>query len=153
MPLCILFEVSSVNHLFIILDVLKPPWLLQNTTLEYHLPLFESNHTYDLGNQTFIPLLYFSQFTVWNLPSRAAIICSMEGSAWFLSKAYMDITIPGVQKPHWEPWHLASLSWKETPQIALLPVYITILMNSLLNRRHHTKCCFHSKSDFLSKTI
>jgi len=30
----------------------------------------------------------------------------------FRSRVYIDITIPGVQKPHWEPWDLASLSWE-----------------------------------------
>lgn len=60
------------------------------------------------------------------LPARAAIICSEVGSGWFLSKVYMDMTIPGEQKPHWEPWHLASLSCNGTAQTALLPAHTTI---------------------------
>lgn len=82
------------------------------------------------------------------LPARAAIICSEVGSGWFLSKVYMDITIPGVQKPHWEPWHLASLSWNEIPQTPLIPALISILINALLNGRCRTKCCLHNESDF-----
>lgn len=61
-----------------------------------------------------------------NLPPRAARSCSSEGCGWFLSSAYMDITIPGVQKPHWVPWLLASLSWKDTGVVtgpaSLLPL-------------------------------
>lgn len=49
-----------------------------------------------------------------DLPPRASMSCSSEGCGWFLSRAYMDITIPGVQNPHWVPWLLAILSWRGT---------------------------------------
>ena len=32
---------------------------------------------------------------------------SMSGLGLFLSRVYMDMTMPGVQKPHWEPWEEA----------------------------------------------
>lgn len=46
--------------------------------------------------------------------------CSSEGCGWFLSSVYMDITIPGVQNPHWVPWLLAILSWKDTRMVTIL---------------------------------
>lgn len=51
---------------------------------------------------------------------------SREGVGWFLSRAYMDITIPGVQKPHWEPWILAIRSyaqegWRRVSQFCFPP--------------------------------
>lgn len=48
-----------------------------------------------------------------NTPARASVMSSMVGCGLFLSRAYVDITIPGVQKPHWEPWALAIRSWKD----------------------------------------
>ena len=45
------------------------------------------------------------------LPARFSSISSMEGALVLQrSRLYMDMTKPGVQKPHWEPWALASLS-------------------------------------------
>ena len=32
---------------------------------------------------------------------------SMFGFLLFLRRVYMDMTMPGVQNPHWEPWELA----------------------------------------------
>ena len=52
-----------------------------------------------------------------DLPARASRSCSSEGCGWFLSSVYMDITIPGVQKPHWVPWLLAILSWMDTGMV------------------------------------
>ena len=37
------------------------------------------------------------------LPSKALSISLCVGKGLFLSRAYMDITIPGVQNPHWDP--------------------------------------------------
>lgn len=36
--------------------------------------------------------------------------CSKDGVALFRSSVYMDMTIPGVQNPHWEPCDFASRS-------------------------------------------
>ena len=62
------------------------------------------------------------------LPSKALSISLCVGKGVFLSRAYMDITIPGVQNPHWDPWHLAILSlWNTKQQIKttwLTDVYI-----------------------------
>lgn len=64
-----------------------------------------------------------------DLPPRASMSCSSEGCGWFLSSVYMDITIPGVQNPHWVPWLLAILSWKDTYMVTgpafLLPPPLT----------------------------
>lgn len=43
----------------------------------------------------------------WKASSTSAIV----GVGLFLNRAYMDITIPGVQNPHWEPWDFAIRSW------------------------------------------
>lgn len=45
------------------------------------------------------------------LPARFSwISCSVGAPALLRSRAYMDMTKPGVQKPHWLPCELASLS-------------------------------------------
>ena len=44
------------------------------------------------------------------LPSSAFSISSSLGVTLFLSNVYIDITIPGVQKPHCDPWALAMRS-------------------------------------------
>ena len=46
------------------------------------------------------------------VPSKALSIWDREGWGLFLSREYIDITMPGVQNPHWDPWERASLSWK-----------------------------------------
>lgn len=52
------------------------------------------------------------------LPSKALSISLWVGKGLFLSRAYMDITIPGVQNPHWDPWHLEIRSlWNTKQQI------------------------------------
>ena len=38
---------------------------------------------------------------------------SIEGLGLFLSRVYMDMTMPGVQKPHWDPWESAMRCWTE----------------------------------------
>lgn len=48
------------------------------------------------------------------LPPSATVMSSMLGCGLFLSKVYMDITMPGVQNPHWDPWALAIRSCKHT---------------------------------------
>ena len=35
----------------------------------------------------------------------------MSGAGLCFSTPYMDITIPGEQNPHWEPWPRCSRSW------------------------------------------
>lgn len=45
-------------------------------------------------------------------PARASVTSSKVGCGLFLSNVYMDITIPGVQNPHWDPWAFAIRSWK-----------------------------------------
>lgn len=46
------------------------------------------------------------------LPARASSIsCSVGGSVLDLRREYIDITKPGVQNPHWDPWAFESLSW------------------------------------------
>lgn len=67
-----------------------------------------------------------------NLPPRASMSCSSEGCGWFLSSVYMDITIPGVQNPHWVPWLLAILSCNDT-HMATGPAF---LMPPPLTRLH-----------------
>lgn len=44
------------------------------------------------------------------VPSNALSISVWVGRGLFLRSVYMDITIPGVQNPHWDPWDLAILS-------------------------------------------
>ena len=41
------------------------------------------------------------------LPSNALSISTFVGTGLFLRRVYIDITIPGVQNPHWDPWDLA----------------------------------------------
>lgn len=60
---------------------------------------------------------YLSMNLCWFLPPRASLMSSTVGWGLFLSRVYMDITIPGVQKPHWEPWALAIRSYKQAPTV------------------------------------
>ena len=48
---------------------------------------------------------------------RPAQTSSMSGAGLCFSTPYMDITIPGEQNPHWEPWPRCSRSWSSCPQI------------------------------------
>lgn len=48
------------------------------------------------------------------LPSIAVSTSSLDGFGFFLSKVYMDITNPGEQYPHWDPWRLANRSCGKT---------------------------------------
>lgn len=48
------------------------------------------------------------------VPANAWVKSSIVGWGLFLSRVYMDITIPGVQKPHCEPWALAIRSCERT---------------------------------------
>ena len=41
------------------------------------------------------------------IPSKALSISFCVGAGLFLRRVYIDITIPGVQNPHWDPWDLA----------------------------------------------
>ena len=41
------------------------------------------------------------------IPSKALSISFCVGTRLFLRTVYIDITIPGVQNPHWDPWDLA----------------------------------------------
>ena len=41
------------------------------------------------------------------IPSKALSISFCVGTGLFLRRVYIDITIPGVQNPHWDPWDLA----------------------------------------------
>ena len=43
-------------------------------------------------------------------PPNALSISSSVGITLFLSNVYIDITIPGVQKPHCDPWAFAMRS-------------------------------------------
>ena len=45
-------------------------------------------------------------------PCKVDSNCSMSGVGWFRSKVYIDMTIPGLQNPHWDPWAFAILSWR-----------------------------------------
>ena len=45
------------------------------------------------------------------IPSNALSISVCVGTGLFLRRVYIDITIPGVQNPHWDPWDLAILSF------------------------------------------
>lgn len=51
---------------------------------------------------------------VGGAPWKASSTSAMVGVGLFLSNAYMDMTMPGVQKPHWEPWAFAIRSWNTT---------------------------------------
>ena len=51
----------------------------------------------------------------------------MLGRGLFLSSVYMDMTIPGVQKPHWLPWLLASLCWTACSLLLALPIPSTVV--------------------------
>src|SRR3990172_350001 len=44
-------------------------------------------------------------------PSRAWRISASVGCGFRLSSWYADRIIPGVQKPHWSPWHSQKASW------------------------------------------
>ena len=46
------------------------------------------------------------------LPWNAFSISTFVGIGLFLRRVYIDITIPGVQNPHWDPWDLAILSFR-----------------------------------------
>ena len=63
------------------------------------------------GNATLMPLVF--QHIV---PSNALSISFCVGKGLFLRRAYMDITIPGVQNPHWEPWDFAIRSYTRERQ-------------------------------------
>jgi hypothetical protein len=58
-------------------------------------------------------------------PSKAFSISAEVGRGLFLNNVYIDITIPGVQNPHCEPWDLAILSCvktkKKDSRINILP--------------------------------
>ena len=45
-----------------------------------------------------------------SLPWKASSISSSVGVALFRRREYMDMTNPGVQNPHWDPWAFAILS-------------------------------------------
>ena len=57
------------------------------------------------GSLEFIWEYVFSKLHA--LPSNALSISLCVGTGLFLRRAYIDITIPGVQNPHWDPWDLA----------------------------------------------
>lgn len=69
-----------------------------------------------------------------NTPARAWVMSSMVGCGLFLSRAYVDITIPGVQKPHWEPWALAIRSWKDiiTTNLTVYLVFVVVFSPHLV---------------------
>ena len=41
------------------------------------------------------------------IPSKALSISFCVGTGLLLRRVYIDITIPGVQNPHWDPWDSA----------------------------------------------
>ena len=45
-----------------------------------------------------------------HIPWKASSISTSEGLLLLRRRQYMDMTNPGVQKPHWDPWALAILS-------------------------------------------
>lgn len=48
------------------------------------------------------------------IPWKASSISCIVGWELFLRRAYMDMTSPGVQKPHCDPWALAIRSCPNT---------------------------------------
>ena len=57
------------------------------------------------------------------IPSNAFSISSSLGIVLFLSNVYIDITIPGVQKPHCDPWAFAMRSCVYTVEhILYIPI-------------------------------
>ena len=50
------------------------------------------------------------------LPSNALSNSSIDGWGLLRNSVYIDMTIPGVQKPHCDPWLLASLSYHNIAQ-------------------------------------
>lgn len=51
----------------------------------------------------------------------------MDGFGWFLSSVYMDMTMPGVQKPHWEPWARAIRSCTAWRRVCVDPMPSTVV--------------------------
>lgn len=62
-------------------------------------------------------------FLPWNAISKSFIV----GFGVFLKRVYIDITIPGVQKPHWEPCALAIRSWTGCNFVLMLPIPSTVV--------------------------
>lgn len=48
---------------------------------------------------------------LFHIPSNAVSSSSSDGVGLFLRRAYMDITMPGVQNPHCEPCAFAMRSY------------------------------------------
>lgn len=68
-------------------------------------------HTW-LSVPALIRLLQIAESVPWKASSTSAMV----GLGLFLSRAYMDMTMPGVQNPHWEPWAFAILSYDKHTQ-------------------------------------
>lgn len=47
-----------------------------------------------------------------------------------LRRAYIDMTIPGVQNPHCDPWALAILSWTGCNLSRTFPIPSTVVTAS-----------------------
>ena len=53
---------------------------------------------------------------------------SILGHGLFLNKVYIDMTIPGVQNPHWEPWASANFCWTACNLVLVDPIPSTVVM-------------------------
>lgn len=64
------------------------------------------------------------------LPWKAISMSFIVGLGKFLSSVYIDITIPGVQKPHCEPWASAILFCTGCGFVLVLPMPSTVVTAS-----------------------
>lgn len=61
----------------------------------------------------------------WKATSKA-LIGGPSGGDWRRS-VYIDMMMPGVQKPHWLPWALARRSWAGWRRVRVLPIPSTVV--------------------------
>jgi hypothetical protein len=64
------------------------------------------------------------------LPWNAISISFIVGLGKFLSNVYIDMTIPGVQKPHCDPWASAILFCTGCSFVLVLPIPSTVVTAS-----------------------
>mmetsp|Transcript_75907 Transcript_75907/g.158287 ORF Transcript_75907/g.158287 Transcript_75907/m.158287 type:complete len:208 (+) Transcript_75907:3455-4078(+) len=84
-------------------------------------------------------------------PSKCCSTSSAEGFLLFSSKAYMFITQPGVQKPHWEPLPAAMADWMGWKPLSLQPMPWVVMMwqPSTAQRRRRQLLMGTSSTDFV----
>lgn len=68
-------------------------------------------------------LVIFDSILPWKAISRFFIV----GLGMLRKRAYMDMTIPGVQKPHCDPWDFAIRSCTGWSRVRVLPMPSTVV--------------------------